>query len=189
MSNNNGINFPNWFWGVAALLLLHWGCYQDVEGCLDVRAANFDVSADVACLDCCTFPELELIFQHRAVRSGDTLNFNYDSIFYLTGFPANPFRIEQIRYYISEVVLETTAGDLRVQDTIKLFKQNSSDLQGTPYIDDFLLVDRDFPSTYAVGTILGTGTVNAIRFRLGLSDVVRQTDPDKVTGGHPLALA
>ena len=42
------------------------GCYEPIEGCLDVRATNFDLNADRSCPDnCCEYPELRLKLLHR----------------------------------------------------------------------------------------------------------------------------
>ena len=36
------------------------GCYEERSGCLDPDAADYDLQADVACPDCCTYPELSV---------------------------------------------------------------------------------------------------------------------------------
>ena len=189
MSRNSGISGISLVFTLVVLIFL-FGCYQEQEGCLDVKATNFDVSADLACLDCCEFPELSITFQHRAILGEDTINFSYDSLYFVTVADTNQyFEFDQIRYYISDVSLQTQTGNLQVIDSITLFEyNNNADIDGTPYIDDFILVDRDFPSSYDIGTILGTGTVESVNFRLGLSDQIELVDPEQVEGGHPLEL-
>ena len=36
------------------------GCYEDQTGCIDPDAANYDLQADLGCLDCCTYPAYSL---------------------------------------------------------------------------------------------------------------------------------
>ncbi len=54
--------------GVIALVFFLAGCYEPKEGCLDPQAVNYDVTADEACADCCTWPSLRLSVKHAMLR-------------------------------------------------------------------------------------------------------------------------
>jgi hypothetical protein len=47
------------------LLLAGAGCYEPKAACLDLLAANYDVSADEACDDCCVYPSFTLGLSHQ----------------------------------------------------------------------------------------------------------------------------
>lgn len=164
-------------------------CYQEEEGCLDVRATNFDVSADLPCLDCCDYPSLKFVFQHRAVFAQDTQVLSYDSSYAIPDFPAVPFRIERIQYYLSDIeLLEAGGGSIRVTDSVELCDNQFLNPDCSERIDDFILVERSRPTSYTIGGIQATGTITGVRFKVGVGNEVRYTDPAVLPDIHPLAL-
>ena len=104
---------------ICNLVVLN-ACYEDQEGCLDINATNFDVEADINCPDCCTFPMLQLDYQHKAETADTTINFSYESITYQDG-AGNPFRVRSVQYYLSDFHLIIPGGDtVQVADTIQI---------------------------------------------------------------------
>jgi hypothetical protein len=63
------------------LFCLHSACFETTEGCLDIRAANYDVTADDACPDCCTFPVIDI----NPTYIWDTLSFSLNTKYPLSG--------------------------------------------------------------------------------------------------------
>jgi len=163
-------------------------CYQEEEGCLDVRATNLDVSADLPCLDCCDYPSLRFIIQHRAIFAQDTQVLSYDSSYTLPNLPAAPFRINRVQYYLSDIeLLEAGGASIRVTDSVELCERQFLNPDCFERIDDFILVERSRPTSYAVGGIQATGTIVGLRFKVGLDNEVRSTDPEVLPAIHPLA--
>ena len=84
--------------GLLSILMavLLSACYEPTEGCLDVRATNFDLDADEGCADCCTYPELSLRFENVWVYPDSVAPLRLHT-FYVDAV-GNPFRFERIRF-------------------------------------------------------------------------------------------
>ena len=170
----------SWLWIFCFCLLSIIACKEKTDGCLDVEATNFDVSADEPCPDdCCEYPMLSLEIAHRI----DTLIFAYGTAYDLgeqTG------RILKIKFYLSDVRLTNDAETLEVLERIDL----------TPFIgdvinrkDDFALISRDNAAfTYTLGETRQQGTFDTLRFSVGVDEQVNLTDPTTLTEGHPLGI-
>lgn len=63
--------------GILMLSIGFNSCYEPSDGCLDLLASNYDVSADDGCDECCTYPTVNLVMKHlwsdTTFRFGDTL--------------------------------------------------------------------------------------------------------------------
>ncbi|MCB9284441.1 MAG: hypothetical protein H6563_10240 [Lewinellaceae bacterium] len=177
-------------WSCAVGLFLCFllpACYEKQEGCLDINATNFDVTADVACSDCCTYPQLSLKLEHKAVLPDTTLPFRYDSLYYVAAYPDVKFRFHRLRYYLSDIRLSRTGATGRVVDSITLYlPQSPGDTVPLRVVNDFMLADRDFLQAKKLGTWRGEGTFDRLDFTLGIEDAIRYTDPAKTPGGHAL---
>ena len=167
-------------------LLFLSACYQKREGCLDIRAVNYDVRADISCADCCTYPRLSIKLEHRAVLTDTILPFRYDSVYALASHPDVPFRFHRTRYYISEVRLEGSGNTGWVNDSITLYLPQGTDTIPLRVVNDFVLGDRNFLQAVQLGSWMGEGSFDRLTFTLGLEDAVRVTDPDKAPAGHVL---
>ena len=168
-------------------LVVGSACYQKEEGCLDIKAVNFDVSADIACEDCCEYPELSIRLDHKAILPDTTLPFRYDSLFYVAAYPDVKFRFHRLRYYLSDIRLVSGNAVGQPTDTLTLYlPQNPGDTVPVQVIDDFILADRDFLQANQLGRWEGDGAFDRLEFTLGVRDDIRYTDPQKVPSGHPL---
>ena len=60
--SNKKLTFVTLFF---VLLFFCNGCYQPIEGCLDPLSTNYNVLADNACEQCCTYPRVRIEMRHR----------------------------------------------------------------------------------------------------------------------------
>jgi hypothetical protein len=184
MKRNNGIR-ASW---IGLLLLTLFGCYEEEEGCLDIRATNFSFNADFPCPDCCEFPSLTIDIEHSAVFPDDTIRFRYDSLYYVADFPDVLVTFQRIKFYISDFALvNSSGGELNVTDSVS-FKVPDGAVDSTVIrkVDNFILVDRDIPSDYNVGEILGDGAFDQIQFTIGIDPELQSSDPDFLPSDHPM---
>ena len=90
----------------ALAVLSLTSCYEDRVGCLDPDAANYELRADEACPDCCTYPELSIrmipVWNDTAIVGGDT---------YEDG-AGNTFQLVDFRYYLGDLELLSSTVDL-----------------------------------------------------------------------------
>jgi len=167
---------------IGILLLLN-ACREPTDGCLDVEAINYDVSADDPCPDdCCEYPRISLELIHRY----DTLSFSYDSIYTDYGFAQT--RFEKVIFYLSDFRLVSLTNDsLEVVETIEL---DLLDGGTETFKDDYTLVSRSIPSfQYDVGEIRGRGTFTTLRFTVGIAGNAENSDAESIDDeDHPLAL-
>ena len=125
---------------IVVLISFLMSCYTRKEACLDVLAANYDVSADDACLDCCTYPKLKLEIQH----------FVKDSVYSNTTIYTNDlnqsFKILDVRFYVHAFELfNKETGKKEVLETIK--NQDS-----TLIIPDDIKVYRSVDASIEIGS-------------------------------------
>ncbi|PSR10254.1 MAG: hypothetical protein DA408_11845 [Bacteroidetes bacterium] len=164
-------------------------CYEPVEGCLNPRAANFDLDADEACGDCCVFPKLKIRFENYWTASNGTVSsLSPDSIYY-DGLD-QPFRFKRIRFYWSELELELTSGSrLSLTDSIELAIAQGGDTTLISTLDNFLLADIDRATrNLTLKTLEPTGFLAALNAQFGIPDPVNRTvTASVVPTNHPLA--
>jgi len=98
-----------------ACVCTFFGCIARNEGCLDIAAENFDLSADKACVGCCTYPSLSLSLSQK----WGTRNFHTDSLYHDVN--NMPFYIRDLDYFMSSFAWEDT-------DLIK-YTIDSTDIQ------------------------------------------------------------
>ena len=168
---------------LIGVLLLFAACKEPTEGCLDVEAVNYDVSADDPCPDdCCEYPRLSLSLIHRFQ---DSLPFSYDSIYSFEG--SDRARFEKVIFYLSDFRLVNLTDSLEVVETIEL---DLLDGGTETFKDDYTLVSRSIPSfEYDVGEIRGSGTFTVLRFTVGLVGNAENSDAESISNeDHPLAL-
>lgn len=189
MNNNSGTKtkgLRKW-WPLLFLPLLLPSCYEKEEGCLDIRAVNFDAGADVACENCCTYPKLSVRVEHRVILPDTTIPFRYDSLYSVSAFPDVGFRIHRLRYFISAIRLMGPGGEGSVQDTITLYlSQNPGDTTPVPAVNDFVLADRGFLQAAQLGNWEGDGIFDRLEFILGVHPDLQACIPSKAPAGHPM---
>ncbi len=170
-------------------LFLLAGCYEPTEGCLDIEATNYDVSADDSCLDCCTYPSLNLLFQHQVVLA--TQPDTSFALKYGTRYPSpfdtnHFFYIDRGRFFVSDLKLIRENGEeLGVTDSFWLPLLNGDSV----YLENnFSKHDRDIFKAATIGSIRTSGLFSGVKFTLGLTPTVRQALVDTLPAGHPLAV-
>jgi len=168
-------------------LLAGAGCYEKEEGCLDIRAVNFNVAADKPCGDCCTYPQLTVRLEHKVVYPDTVLPFRYDSLYHTTAHPDVKFRFHRVRYYLSGFRLSRSGAAGQVTDSVTLYlPQGPGDTVEVRVVDDFMLADRDFLTPYKIGAWSGDGEFDRLEFTIGVEEGLRFSDPSRAPAAHPL---
>ncbi|MEZ4987180.1 MAG: MbnP family protein [Saprospiraceae bacterium] len=169
-------------------LLLLTACYEPVEGCLNTSATNFDIDADEACADCCTFPQLKIRFLSVWPLADTTPLVSRDSVY--TDALGQPFRFFRIRYYWSDIALQLQDGNrLSILDSIAVKIAAQGDTSSLTLVDDFMLADIDRANrTFTVGTLEASGIMAGLLARFGIADPANRTVITSVSpSSHPLA--
>ncbi|MFT4759201.1 MAG: hypothetical protein ACI9XO_000028 [Paraglaciecola sp.] len=166
---------------IAAFMMLFFSnCYEAQEGCLDLGATNYDVTADDNCPDCCTYPSLNLAFRHLIVPTtmpDTSVSLRYNSYYPTFDSPLDTFTIERIRYFLSEIRLVRPNGEeVHILDSVTV----EIDGNEVTFEDSFAKVDRDIVQTVNVGTVRTEGEFSAIRFFVGLAPNLLNIDPSSV---------
>ncbi len=162
------------------LLLIFQNCQEPTEGCLDVRATNFDVTASKGCAkNCnCTYPSLIVSVNYK-MGTGD---FYLDSAF--TNDIGQKFRIVSAQMYLSDFQLINNKNQtVRTIDSVALSRANDT----IKVLNNYALVGKTVGFDFTIGTFNETGSFPKFRFRLGLDDVATKTVPSKMPSAHPLS--
>lgn len=154
------------------------GCYENKEGCLDLDSSNYDVTADNACDDCCSYPELSLLISQFVGEDG----FNTRDTF--INNIGREFIIKDLQIYISQIVVDGLTESYRTTDLLKVTIGSVED----QVIDDIVLLK---PSSlrYTIGTFIQFGQFNELSLTLGVPQVIDQADIIELPTGHPLLMA
>ncbi|MEM9835570.1 MAG: MbnP family protein [Bacteroidota bacterium] len=167
------------------LLSLLTSCYQEVSGCLDVNATNFDLDADFACPDdCCNYPTLGVAVTHNyADQSLRTDTFYLDA-------QNNPFRISRLRYYWSELQLDQLVGEAVVPvDSVEMgLLTSTGDTVFQNLNNNIVLVNSTSSATQTFGTFRSVATSTGLSGRIGLRNEYASVIPSTVPTGNPLFL-
>lgn len=163
-------------------------CYEPEEGCLDYRATNYDVTADNACPDCCTYPVLKLALRHQAVwppNPDTSITFKYNT-HYATPFDKfHYFKVDRFRFFISGLHLINTDGQAyTLPDSLSFTSQNNSSFKTE---DNYTKADRDILQTATLGTFITEGKYDKVELTVGLPEAVLTASADKLPSGHALA--
>lgn len=161
------------YWLVLSIILLFSACYESKEGCLDIEASNYDVSADDQCKECCQYPKFSVQLQHYIVSPA-----RLDSLFtmrYATKYQglldSNQFYTwERGRFFISDVKLVRVSGEeVGVQDSIILPKKQGDSVTVE---NNFSKHDRDLIQAATIGTMRTTGMFSGVKFTVGVPQYV-----------------
>jgi hypothetical protein len=153
-------------------------CGDREEGCLDIKAENFDASADKDC--CCDYPDLLMNVQHTF----DTISFKLDSAYHYPN--GDTFSIKDLYIMVSEVHPLAEGLPYSISDTINI---GVNDALG----QELLVLENNFATlcptryTHPIGTFQYPGQYEGVSLRLGVNDEVNRILPDSVyISGHPL---
>jgi uncharacterized protein (DUF3820 family) len=172
-----------------SLLLLLGACYQPTEDCLDPEAVNYSVVADRNDPAKCLYPELRLAFRHRYTQGDTILPLGLrDSVYY--DQLGQPFRINQLRYYLSNIRLVFEDGsESEMERFIEVeLPQASGGFALRPVEDNFALVSPRTTRNYVPGRLRRSGRVSELRFALGIEGLVNLANPESFPDNHPLRL-
>lgn len=177
--------FRNFFKIPKSLLFLFsaiifQNCTQPTEGCLDIRATNFDVTASKACdKNCeCTYPSLIVASNYLI----DTNNFNYNTTY--KNDLKDSFRIVAAQMYLSDFQLINDKNVVfRTIDSVALTRINDT----IRVLNNYALVGKSVGFDFAIGSFNGVGLFSKIKFKVGLDDVALKTIPSKMPTTHPLS--
>ena len=161
-------------------------CYEPQDGCLNIDAVNYEVSADDACSDCCIFPSLSLSMQYLVEWPEDTVLMRYGVYYPATNaVSGDSFLIERSRFFISNVKLVNEDGtEVSVLDTLRLTFASE---EVKTFTDNFAKMDRDEFQARELGTMKTEGVFNEVCFTLGLEEFLQQNEiTSGLPTGHPL---
>lgn len=150
------------------LIILSFGiesCYEPIDGCLDINAMNYDVTADHGCDECCTYPKIILNFLPQV----DTFNFALDSV-YLNDLQS-PFEVLGYSFIISNISLKSKGAEQRVIEEIEV----NCFGKDTMVVNDVWLVSNTTRRP-TIGTFAPTLDYDQLQFTLGLDDCLNGID-------------
>jgi hypothetical protein len=148
-------------------------CYDRKEFCLDSLASNYDVTADDACADCCTYPLLKLSIKHM---TGDSTFRVADT---LTNDLGQTYAIEDVRYYLSNFTLFQKDSAYTIRETIMTENNVVS-------IPNHMKILRGIDANLDIGSIRAYGTFDSLTFDFGLSTVMTDNTFVNLATNHVL---
>ena len=155
-------------------------CLEPTEGCLDVKATNFDVTAAKDCdKNCsCTYPSLVLSTNYVS----GTSNFNYNTTY--INDQGDSFRIVSAQMYLSDFQLINDKNQtIRTTDSVSLTRATDT----IKVLNNYALVGKSVGFDFTIGTFNSTDNFTKIKFRVGLDNVATKTIPSKMPTTHPLS--
>ena len=165
-------------------------CYEPEEGCLDYRAVNYDVTADDACPDCCTYPALKLALRHQAVwppNPDTSISFKYNTPYASPFDKFHYFKVERFRFFISGLHLINSNGQAYVlPDSLSFSSPNNGSFKAE---NNFTVADRDLIQTATLGTFITEGIYNKVELTIGLPEEILTASAHELPSGHPLSTA
>lgn len=155
-------------------------CYENTEGCLDLLASNYDVTADLSCKEnCCTYPKAALEVSH--IYRGENIKFG-DTVTQLNGSSA--VLIDQ-RFYLCRLTAKLTDGqELHLLDTF-YFTVNGKNLATAK--DVFLF--RKNQGNVTGPAYRSEGTIQSFEYMLGLSEELDALTESQASSYDPLKRA
>ena len=161
-------------------LLCITACESPAEGCLDIEAQNYNVTADKACDSCCTYPDLIITLDHVV----DSLNFSLNQRLAING---DSLLFQRLKYYISDVQLYQSGSWIGVEDNLSIVAISGNDSAQTTVEDNFAIILAG-QQTYTLGTRRQYGQFDSVRFTLGVPHPANAATPDQFDAQHPLAV-
>ncbi len=156
-----------WAFILGGGLFLFSNCREKAEGCLDIKAKNFNVAADASCTACCTYPSLTI--------GWDTANFPRNKKFLVTN--GDSCEILSWKILFSEFFLTSSDNVVsRISDSVLLVRKADSSRQ----INDFGILSFDKFAFTQVGTFRQAGNFKRLQFTVGLSDFFNKTNAKRM---------
>lgn len=166
-------------WLFLLLAMIFCACNSKEEGCLDIRAKNFDFSADKPCDDCCTYPSLVLSVSHTWE---DSIAFRNNSVFQTPA--SDTFKVLRLEYFVSGFQLIDVNEKLNLVDERELVYTNiGGNLEEMELVDDVVKVDLG-KFSYIIGTIQSDDFFTTGSMTLGLTDEWNSVVADSIDSGN-----
>ncbi len=147
------------------------------------RAVNFNPEADEDKNDACQYYQLILQMQHFASSlPNDTLKFGN----WLYDANNEPFYLSTMNLLAGEVhlVKSGTNEEIKSPETAPFFNANSTPI----YVEDNFFISTLEEYAYNIAGWTELGDFDRIRFKLGIPDAIRATNPSLVSeANHPLS--
>lgn len=169
---------------LLVLLFSLSACYERVDGCLDIYAANYEANADDPCAaedECCNYPELKLSLSHLFGE----LPYDNDSVFYFNG-TSDSLRFVEIIYYLSGAALSGPDGRLEITNEVEV--EFDPDGESQTIRDDYVLVEYLKGTQYTWGNFATAGTYDSLHLFLGIPDLLATADPTSLPDNHELSI-
>ncbi|MBL7816262.1 MAG: hypothetical protein JNL70_14680 [Saprospiraceae bacterium] len=173
--------FPKSFLLLLSYLFFYQNCQQPTEGCLDVRATNFDVTASKGCeTQCvCTYPYLITSTDYFSGVNSFSVNTTYKND------QGDSFRIISAQMYLSDFQLINDKNETyRTIDSVALTRETDT----IKVLNNYALVGKSNGFDFTIGSFNGTGNFTKVKFRVGLDDVAAKTIASKMPSTHPLSI-
>ena len=164
------------------LLIFFQSCNQPTQGCRDINATNYDVTADEDCEEeCCQLPELKIQFSHKIEqRVGDVdtvINFKYNTSYILPASLTDTFSFQKIKCYFSDFrLVDMNGGEVQVKDRLTIDLEGD-DPDSITIVDDVILFDAA-STNYTLGEFDEPNTFEGLKFRVGLQSELFTTNPE-----------
>ena len=156
-------------------------CYEHTEGCRDINALNFDVSADKDCEDnCCKYPDVFINFS----LVNDSVTIDTNTI--LVNDFNDTFRIKYFRMYLSGFKLINHQND--TLELVNKIPVGINENGKTEYKSiNFPVVKLQAKSrSYKTGKLQKLDEYKEISFDFGLNPTINHGIMDKVDLSNPL---
>ena len=156
------------------------GCNARVDGCLDLEAENFDVTADNNDLSLCSYPDLLLDVVYRY---GDQ-TFSRDSLYQNTF--GQTFAIPDLYVLFSQfAVTGSEYPRLVVADRTDWFLGTGPEPEEIRAVNDFTFVDQQ-NFRYRLGEWRQSDFALSVDFAIGVPDSLVPTDPLLIPGENKM---
>lgn len=164
------------------LLVFFQSCNQPAQGCRDINATNYDVTADEDCEDdCCQLPQLKIQFSHKIeqrVGNVDTVvNFKYNTSYILPASLTDTFSFQRIKCYFSNFRLIDMEGEEQQVNDRVMIDLEGEEPDSITIVDDVFLFDAG-SANYTLGEFDLANTYEGLKFTVGLQSELLTTNPE-----------
>jgi len=151
--------------------ILSAGCYQNVKGCLDPKAKNLDVRADVSC--CCVYPSLKWSLVGSC--AGGSIAWN-DTC----SVDDEQWMVVSYEMVLSEVVVQLNGLSIRTDSSVRLRLTDGALID----VPDDIRILRGGTHTAVIPDFIAEGALRRVAWTMGIpyDGVVPSSFPDR----HPM---
>jgi len=154
------------------LFLAGEGCYEPKTACLDLLAANYDVSSDEACGDCCVYPSFTIGLSHQWENGNFILK---DTFVNNLG---DSFVVISQKFFLGNIEIGNTGGAV-----VPFISKNTykwPDGRSLELIRDFKLVSGTL-TEISINTFREGGGISYLKFAAGPNPLFNGVDTLSLT--------